>query len=159
MVKYYTENKTPDLTDRNLTRLFNISESNIKDIHNLYMGLSFVRGIQVGNQVYFYDTNGNINKHNSIFVDPNKTDINNYLNLFKEKGLLSMDEKINTSNIIFNIIEYTEDNWSYLNNLKSKLHDILESINELFVSSKTEIGLPDKSFNQVNNPNVKLLND
>lgn len=147
------ENDNQDTLINNSSQQFDIPNFSDKKavfelMHRQKMEIESFQAVLVDQLFYLTDDNGSINSNAIIRYDESDTVINsNIKTIFSNGG----DTYI--------VLDYTDNDWMLIKSIQEKLYSLCKELNDFFVSTKTEIGLSDKSFSDVPLPNsLKLLN-
>lgn len=148
VLKYKTENE--ETIERKHLSQFTIPNfSDNESVANLVMRqnmeLEIFQAAQIENLFYLMDEEGIINSKAIIIYDEKETDAIGFKNSC-ERNKMYYKNMGNT----YLIMDYTEEDWLFIKNLQQKMHQLCKDLESFFLSTKTEIGISDKSFKDAN---------
>ena len=147
VLKFETDNQDSMTTKG--TSQFNIPNYSDRDsvidlMYRQKMEMEIFQAAQIETHFYLMDELGIINPKAIINFNVNETDYD------KNKAEVEDELTYKTRNggLTYLVIKYTQEDWDFIKNLQEKMHQLSRDLESFFLSTKTEIGLSDKSFSE-----------
>jgi hypothetical protein len=159
VLRYETDNEE-SMKDINSHQISIPSHSNRANVIALMMRqkmeMEIFQAAQVEDLFYLMNENGDIDSKAIVSFNENETDYD-----FRKRNLENEGSiKITNGGLTYLVVNYTIEDWEFIKQLQIKMHTLCRELESFFLSTKTEIGLEDKSFSKakMEGSGLKLLN-